>query len=162
MRLEKWSFMKHILSTRDYARCSIFIWIVNIHYVLLFSGHCFSQDNMSLIHSSQQPRERGMGMNISNLQMRKSGSEKLTLCSTARSWCEVEVTVSIRHLALDFMLCASARCYFRLTATLSCQAANLSIGQSADSLKDGLSSPPPQTQQPFPFCVSDSAGKITF
>lgn len=82
--------------------------------------------------------------------------------STARSWCEVEVTVPIRHLALDFMLCASARCYFRLTATLSCQAANLSIGQSADSLKDGLSSPPPQTQQPFPFCVSDSAGKITF
>lgn len=73
--------------------------------------------------------------------------------STARSWCEVEVTVPIRHLALDFMLCASARCYFRLTATLSCQAANLSIGQSADSLKDGLSSPPPQTQQPFPFCV---------
>lgn len=46
-----------------------------------------------------------------------------------------------------------ARCYFRLTATLSCQAANLSIGQSADSLKDGLSSPPPQTQQPFPFCL---------
>lgn len=73
--------------------------------------------------------------------------------SIARSWCEVEVTVPVRHLALDIMLHASARCYFRLTATLSCQAANLSIGQSTDSLKGGLPSPPPQTQQPFPFCV---------
>ena len=71
--------MKHILSTRDYARGSVFIRIVNIHYVLLCSGHRFSQDNMSLIHSSQQPRERGMGVNISHLQMRKSGSEKLSL-----------------------------------------------------------------------------------
>ena len=63
--------MKHILSKRDSARCSIFIRIVNIHYVLLCSGHRFSQDNMSLIHFSQQPRERGAGVNISHLQRRK-------------------------------------------------------------------------------------------
>lgn len=121
--------MKHLLSTRDCARCSILFRIVNIHYVLLCSGHHFSQDNMPLIHSSQQPWERGTSVNISHLQMRKIRFREVdSLDPQYAAGVQWKMTLPIRHLALDFMLYASARCYFRLTATLSCQAATLSIG----------------------------------